>query len=73
MLGCWNILKELPGWQGLSAVQAGRVHAVDGNAYFNRPGIRLVDSLEILAHLLHPDRVGQPAGLGAPSPWGEIA
>ena len=59
----WKVLAALPGWQELSAVRAGRVHAVDGNAYFNRPGVRLIDSLEILAHLLHPDRVGEPAGL----------
>jgi iron complex transport system substrate-binding protein len=43
------------------AVASGRVHVVDGNAYFSRPGPRLVDSLEILAGLLHPDRVAPPA------------
>jgi len=42
-------------WQQLSAVQTGRVYATDGNAYFNRPGPRLVESLEILAEILHPD------------------
>ena len=62
-LSCWQVLTALPGWQELSAVRAGRVHAVDGNAYFNRSGPRLIDSLEILAHLLHPDRVGEPAAL----------
>ncbi|HEY1784816.1 MAG TPA: ABC transporter substrate-binding protein, partial [Pirellulales bacterium] len=72
-LGCWQRLTELPGWQGLSAVRAGRVHAVDGNAYFNRPGARLIDSLEILAHLLHPDRVDEPAELHGARPWARIA
>jgi len=72
-LSCWKVLKALPGWQALSAVRAGRVHAVDGNAYFNRPGVRLVDSLEILAHLLHPDRVAEPAGLQGARPWVQIA
>ena len=38
-------------WPGLSAVRNGRVHLVDGNQYFNRPGPRLVESLEILAGL----------------------
>ena len=33
----------------------GGVFITDGNAYFNRPGPRLVDSLEILAEILHPD------------------
>jgi len=36
-------------------VNAGRVFITDGNAYFNRPGPRLVDSLEILAEILHPE------------------
>ena len=40
-------------WPRLSAVRNGRVHVVDGNQYFNRPGPRLVESLEILANLFH--------------------
>ena len=40
---------------GLEAVKQGKVFITDGNAYFNRPGPRLVDSLEILAEILHPD------------------
>ncbi len=43
-----------PGWSTLRAVRDGRVYVADGNQYFNRPGPRLVDSLEILAELLHP-------------------
>jgi iron complex transport system substrate-binding protein len=43
-----------PGFAELSAVRAGRVFVLDGNAYFNRPGPRLVESLEILAEILHP-------------------
>lgn len=45
-----------PRWRGLRAVTAGRVHLTDGNQFFNRPGPRLVESLEILAEILHPDR-----------------
>jgi iron complex transport system substrate-binding protein len=41
-------------WPRLAAVRSGRVHLVDGNQYFNRPGPRLVESLEILARLFHP-------------------
>jgi iron complex transport system substrate-binding protein len=48
-------LTALPQWQDLPAVQANRVFIVDGNAYLNRPGPRIVDSTEILAELLHPD------------------
>jgi len=44
-------------WTGLRAVRQGRVFVTDGNQYFNRPGPRVVESAEILAELLHPDRV----------------
>ncbi len=53
-------LSAWPKWSQLSAVKSGRVFAVDGNAYLNRSGPRLVDSLEILAHLLHPEAFRQP-------------
>ncbi len=49
------LLAAHPGWEALPAVQADRVYLLDGNAYFSRPGPRLVDSAEILAHALHPD------------------
>jgi iron complex transport system substrate-binding protein len=42
-------------WHQLPGVRNDRVFAVDGSAYFNRPGPRLVDGVEILAALLHPD------------------
>lgn len=48
-------LSAHPSWAGLEAVREGRVYATDGNQYFNRPGPRLVDSLELLAEILHPD------------------
>lgn len=48
-------LTEKPEWPGLRAVRKGRVFLADGNQYFNRPGPRLVESLEILAELFHPD------------------
>src|SRR5262249_5093575 len=57
------LLERLPGYHGLSAVRTGRVHAVDGVGFFSRPGPRLVESLELLAHLLHPSLVASgPAG-----------
>ena len=49
------LLARQAGWNALPCVSKGRVYVVDGNAYFSRPGPRLVDSLEILAHALHPD------------------
>ena len=50
-------LTNRPGWSDLRAVRSGRVRAVDGNQYINRPGPRIVESLEILAQILHS---GQP-------------
>ena len=50
-----GVLTQHPAWGELPAVQTGRAFIVDGNAYFNRPGPRLVESLEILAELLHPE------------------
>jgi len=46
----------------LAAVGAGEVVAVDAAAYFSRPGPRIVDGLELLAHILHPDRVTEAPG-----------
>lgn len=48
-------LTERPRWAELRAVKAGRVFVADGNQYFNRPGPRVVESLEILAELIHPE------------------
>lgn len=48
-------LTKRPEWENIHAVKSGRVYITDGNAYFNRPGPRLVDSLEIMAEILHPE------------------
>src|SRR5262249_47254367 len=48
-------LMHKPEWPRLRAVNSGRVAVTDGNQYFNRPGPRLVESLEILAEILHPE------------------
>lgn len=47
-------LQQRPEWRKLLAVQQGRAFVADGNAYFNRPGPRIVDSAELLAGLIHP-------------------
>jgi iron complex transport system substrate-binding protein len=49
------LLRARPGWDALPAVRAARVYAVDGSAYFSRPGPRIVDSLELLAEIVHPE------------------
>lgn len=48
-------LVNYPGWSDLPAVREGRVYAVDANSFFARPGPRVVDGTELLAHLIHPD------------------
>jgi iron complex transport system substrate-binding protein len=50
------LLTENPAWANLGAVKQGRVYLIDGHHYFNRPGPRLVESAEIVAEILHPDR-----------------
>ena len=47
-------LTERAEWASLRAVRDGRVYLADGNQYFNRPGPRLVETLRILAEILHP-------------------
>ncbi|MBI4571093.1 MAG: cobalamin-binding protein [Chloroflexi bacterium] len=58
-------LTRRPGWERLPAVRSGRVFAVDGSGYFSRPGPRLVDGIELLARILHPESFGTPAPEGA--------
>jgi iron complex transport system substrate-binding protein len=48
-------LESQPGWADLPAVRNGRVYVVDADSYFARPGPRVVDGTELLAHLIHPE------------------
>lgn len=50
-------LRSLEGWNDLAAVKSGNVYALNGNAYFSRPGPRLVNGLEILARIIHPEPI----------------
>ncbi|MEZ6049069.1 MAG: cobalamin-binding protein [Planctomycetaceae bacterium] len=49
-----TLLTQAGPWSDLRAVSEGRVYLTDGSQFFNRPGPRLVDSIEILAEILHP-------------------
>jgi iron complex transport system substrate-binding protein len=51
-----SLLTENSAWAHLRAVKEGRVYLIDGHHFFNRPGPRLVESAEIVAEILHPDR-----------------
>ena len=48
-----------PFWSTLPAVQSGDVYAVDASSYFARPGPRVFDGIEVLAHIFHPERIGE--------------
>jgi iron complex transport system substrate-binding protein len=61
-----DILRQLPaahlpeGWNDLPAVKSGEVWATDATSYFSRPGPRVVEGVEILARILHPEIFGPP-------------
>jgi iron complex transport system substrate-binding protein len=62
---------SLPGeWRRLSAVRSGQVYAVNGSAYFNRPGPRLVVGLQILAEIIHPEIFSRTT---PPEAWQRLA
>jgi hypothetical protein len=50
----YELVRKSPGFDLLRAAQKGRIYIVDAKAYFSRPGPRIVDSLEILAGIIHP-------------------
>ena len=52
----FELLRTYPAFDSIPAVRADRVYVVDAGALFARPGPRIVDSLELLAGILHPDR-----------------
>lgn len=55
-------LARAEGWSQLPAVRNGRVWAVDANSYFSRPAPRLVDGVETLARILHPEAFSDAPG-----------
>jgi len=59
-LGEAAVLKRFAGWHDLPAVKTRKVFAVNGHAFFSRPGPRLVDGLELLAHIIHPEIFPMP-------------
>jgi iron complex transport system substrate-binding protein len=64
-----DLVRRRPGWSELPAVRRGAVYAVDASAYFACPGPRLVDGVELLAHLIHPEAFSWN---GAPDAWTTI-
>jgi iron complex transport system substrate-binding protein len=68
----WKSARQPTGWSALPAVQAGRVYAVDANAYFSRCGPRLAEGVALLAKLFHPERAIPVPGVEAER-WRQVA
>lgn len=66
------ILSSKDEWPAMKSVKQNKVYLTDGNAYFSRPGPRLVDGLEIMAHALHPDIHMLPDNLIGVTKYGEF-
>jgi iron complex transport system substrate-binding protein len=60
----YQLLQRFPGFDSLPAARRGQIYAVDAGAYFARPGPRIVDSLEILAGIFHPEEFPEFAPRG---------
>ena len=58
-------LRDRPGWEDLTAVRDGRIWAIDGDGFVNRPGPRVVDAAELFGRLFHPAAVGDVRELPA--------
>jgi iron complex transport system substrate-binding protein len=65
----WARLERPAGWDELRAVRDGRVFAVDGSAYFSRPGPRVIDGIELLAELIDPAAFD---GMSPPDSWTRV-
>jgi len=64
-----SLVTRAPWWTDLPAARLNRVWTVDGSSYFNRPGPRLVEGLEILGHILHPKLFPSPPSPKDALPW----
>jgi len=69
-LAAWERTRKPPGYEDLAAVRHGRVFALDGSAYFSRPGPRVIDGIELLAEIFDPDAFVEIAPFGSWTPVG---
>jgi iron complex transport system substrate-binding protein len=69
-LEAWSRTRRPPGYDELAAVRRGRVFALDGSAYFSRPGPRVIDGIELLAEIFDPDAFVDLAPFGSWTPVG---
>jgi iron complex transport system substrate-binding protein len=61
----YELLVKFPGFDSIPAVRSGEIYVVNASAYFSRPGPRIVDSLEILAGILHPNEFSEFVSRGS--------
>ena len=61
----YELLRRFPGFDSIPAARSGEIYLVDASAFFARPGPRIVDSLELLAGILHPEEFPEFAPLGS--------
>jgi iron complex transport system substrate-binding protein len=64
----YELLRRFPDFDSIPAARRGEIYLVDASAYFARPGPRIVDSLEILAGILHPEEFPEFASRGPEDP-----
>jgi len=64
----YELLRRFPGFNSIPAVDSGQVYVVNASSYFARPGPRIVDSLEILAGILHPGEFPEFVSRGSLDP-----
>ena len=69
-IAAWEGTPRPPSWGDLRAVRDGRVFAVDGAAYFGRPGPRVVDGIEVLTELIDPIAFD---GMSPPASWERVS
>ena len=61
----YELLRRFPGFDSIPAARSGEIYLVDASAFFARPGPRIVDSLELLAGILHPEEFPEFAPRGS--------
>ena len=61
----YELLRRFPGFDSIPAARSGEIYLVDASAFFARPGPRIVESLELLAGILHPEEFPEFAPLGS--------
>jgi iron complex transport system substrate-binding protein len=67
-IDAWAATRRPPGYADLTAAQRGQVFALDGSAYFSRPGPRVIDGIELLAEIFDPDAFVDVAPFGSWAP-----